>query len=838
MKEQKKMKRFGVAMCGFLATVTFAGVTLFTSCTDDELAGGQDTPENTDAERLLVNNDIAELSKRVTLFKTDGMPQTRAVTTDEGYMEMPKQPGVPDNAVDMMTIQDWQPSGNVFVLPKGATKTSTSLNLNGAEWYIAGNLTLENHYNKGIIYILPGGTLDYKIDGLSNVEIYNYGGTFIHPDDFTVAENTVYMTTGDFSAKNLNAHSTLYVGGHLNVEGTMDSNANGKVCIIGNLAVKTLTPNTTYYIGGNLEAETLQSNQDGKIRIVGSATIKGNGQSTIEYPDVKLSSSTMIVSGKLTAPRFEVNTSGYVLSECGAEFSESLYVTNQAQFITGENGSIESPVTNLDSNGYLAVSGKGFLNLGEVYIGNADGASIEVKGEYYSVVKATSIEVNMTDLKPTFAGYMGLHYESFKYGGSVYSPADVMKTFAFQSNIRLNGEDTTSIPASGECNPGFNSGSTDPDPENPGGGEEGGGEDPDPDQPGGGEDPDPENPGGGDEGDDDDRIVIDHVAEIESPDHAHDISATCVYMEENSPYAYVSWHKRGEEYDGCAEVIQFTDDKTLQLVSFMRSERRRDFNHCIVDKGTLYLVGGQGTGGIMAHVKLENNIFPSSATETIAGKGIFDVVKFPGSADANCVVRNDNYYMVAATGGFYTLDASDLGNVQMVQKTPGSAKFIDLNNGKMLTLNLDARGAAAAGAQINVYADNDYTLSTSETTIEENEITPINGKNVARLDGENVYVCLGENGLQRYTNGTQNGNFKLDGTNSLVNGMDFDENYIYVAYGNKGLYVLDKETLKEVASYRYSGGKSANYVKVVNGHIFVAYGRSGLQVFKLTKVKN
>ena len=72
---------------------------------------------------------------------------------------------------------------------------------------------------------------------------------------------------------------------------------------------------------------------------------------------------------------------------------------------------------------------------------------------------------------------------------------------------------------------------------------------------------------------------------------------------------------------------------------------------------------------------------------------------------------------------------------------------------------------------------------------------------------------------------------------STVNGMDYDERYLYLAYGSEGLYVLDKETLDVVACYTHSGGKSANYVKVDGGYIYVAYGRNGLQVFKLTTKK-
>ena len=45
--------------------------------------------------------------------------------------------------------------------------------------------------------------------------------------------------------------------------------------------------------------------------------------------------------------------------------------------------------------------------------------------------------------------------------------------------------------------------------------------------------------------------------------------------------------------------------------------------------------------------------------------------------------------------------------------------------------------------------------------------------------------------------------------------------------------MLDKSDLSVVASYRYSGGKSANYVSVSGDILYVAYGLSGVQIFKL-----
>ncbi len=95
---------------------------------------------------------------------------------------------------------------------------------------------------------------------------------------------------------------------------------------------------------------------------------------------------------------------------------------------------------------------------------------------------------------------------------------------------------------------------------------------------------------------------------------------------------------------------------------------------------------------------------------------------------------------------------------------------------------------------------------------------------------------------------------------SRVNGMDYDNNYIYLACGSAGVYVLDKAKAAAgeavvVAKYnklgasmaadsselgnvteKNSGLKSANFISVdAGGYIYVAFGRDGFQVFKLNK---
>lgn len=97
------------------------------------------------------------------------------------------------------------------------------------------------------------------------------------------------------------------------------------------------------------------------------------------------------------------------------------------------------------------------------------------------------------------------------------------------------------------------------------------------------------------------------------------------------------------------------------------------------------------------------------------------------------------------------------------------------------------------------------------------------------------------NGLYVYdaNTGTQVGHYKENIYSDKLqkdlaicaNGVTVDNKYVYLAYGTRGLVILDRNTLKKVTSF--VAQRSANYVTLANGYIYVAYGRDCLKVFKL-----
>lgn len=518
-------------------------------------------------------------------------------------------------------------------------------------------------------------------------------------------------------------------------------------------------------------------NVDGSLE-AGELRISGGGMSNIltglnVATSTSVSSGMLYVHGPIVSPELEGTDGSYLHSGCRGAFDMGFRLADRSVYVAEHY--LRSGATELASGAVLSVQGGGLLDLGRLALSDA---AVEVFGPDYAVVTARSIRVDRTDLRDVFKGNMGLHYE-----GRIEGVDDPGK-LEFLANVKLNSDDDTQLEAS-DCRPAFR----------------------------------PDTPADNETG-----AALEHIAQIDSPkDHEHALSATGV--ERAGDNVYVSYHRNGAEYDGCAEVFRIGSESGISLVSHMRPTDARDFNHLLVDRDNLLLTGSDRKGGFLAFMPLRaDGLFRADAR--------IPVIRLQGS-DANCAVRNGDRYQVAATDGFHVIDIADR-TVAARKPTPGSAKYVCLEGDRTVTLHLASRGGTEAEAEIGIYDAADYAFSEPRTLLNDAVITPLNGKNVCLSDGANIYAALGGNGLKRYTDGIANGAYRLSGK-ARVNGLDCDERYIYVAYGEKGLRILDKTTLEEIASYTHSGGKSANFVKAVDGYIFVAYGLNGLQVFRLVR---
>lgn len=323
-------------------------------------------------------------------------------------------------------------------------------------------------------------------------------------------------------------------------------------------------------------------------------------------------------------------------------------------------------------------------------------------------------------------------------------------------------------------------------------------------------------------------------------EHSHPISATCIQFAGNK--AYASYHKRGGDIHGCIEVLEVSDKISLLVYAENKSQ---DYNHILLDNNRILTVGHtEKEGAIIGEIPLTADGTFVQGTElsytTLKGNKITgqDAPEFYGG-DGNCIIRNGNYIQVASYGGLHTLN-SNLSRMQETSgavSTIGSCKHLSISGNKIAELHLTSRDKGESSpAELRLFDAADYTWSNPTIVATGLEIAPIDGKNTIALDSDgSIYVCLGQNGIRKYSGNSEVGSYRAEGK-AGANGLAVDSKYLYVAYGVAGLKIFDKNDLtKPVKEYTHTGGKSCNYVAVSGNLIYLAYGETGVDVIRLTE---
>jgi len=727
---------------------------------------------------------------------------------------------VPSNAKDVKTNSQIWVAGGPWYVDKGESYTLTSqFNLTNTTMYVSGTLTLESSWtdaNKTRIIVKDGGTLIVKTNG-SNIlgsggSIYvEKGGTLTVPDGATlnVDQNSkVYVEDGNISAKRIIVQGTLYVNGDLKAESFGD-----------------MTPNYTHlYVAGKLTSDA-DLKTDGYIRVGGDIDA---GSHAIYFQ----SSTKILAQCGIKASKINVNSNG---------------VEVHANYIKCDN-------LYQCAGSTIFLQNEGFIDVADTYNnqnnGNDAAISMEGKGAM-GVLKAATIQFNdngnpdvfFIKTNPDEGGQrMGIDCDNFKFNdGKTFKLKDmnfkngtverIVNGKVIDNSGQPTGDITYSIPADGCHGNGYV-------PSKPG----------TPDTP-------------------DTPPSLDPQLVVVSESHTHDISATCVQTDGKN--VYVSYHKRGNGRSGCLEMLSTTDNVT-KLLQFVRDhDNAIDFNHITLDKSDkrLYAVGNNKNGGFLGYVRLTDDGKIDCTSQkwgdldstAIAHKTYepLQLVKLyqaqrnannTGSkdgGDGNCVIVNGDNLQVASTYGYEIFD-KDLNPVGYKQ-TAGRAKHLcfspDGNN--VFAIHYDGTQIENENTEVGLVLDkfdkSDATMQSPVFSKDANNVKPNNGKNAICVYDGKVYVCQSMNGLYVYdaNTGAQVGHYQENIKSSktgqdlaiCANGVAVDDKYVYVAYGTRGLVVLDRSTLKKVTSF--VAQRSANYVTLAGGYIYVAYGRNCLKVFKL-----
>ena len=329
------------------------------------------------------------------------------------------------------------------------------------------------------------------------------------------------------------------------------------------------------------------------------------------------------------------------------------------------------------------------------------------------------------------------------------------------------------------------------------------------------------------------------------------MSASCIQTVGN--YVYVSYHTYGNgqtNLKGGLEVLHMADNKLVgdQAVN---GTTGLDINHVMVDNNKAYIAAtDRDKGAFLGVVPLENNVYSTNMTQYV-----LDALNKNNGIDANCVVKYGENIVMSSTRGYEFYD-SNFGHTYF--QTTADAKGLASANGNLYSLL--ATGKNTTGT-VNVFNGIDLRqdkTTTSFTT--DGNVGPEDGKNTVAVDGTDIYVCQGENGLVRYNaNGDMVWHYKVPtiakeksekygNVKGYCNGVAISGDYVYVAAGGYGVVVLNKADGKELChrtafngfleNGKWANPNSANYVTIgQDGYIYVAYGKSRVQVFKLTQTK-
>lgn len=818
-----------------LATISFAAL-LLASCSDSN-SDGETTVSPIMNPKIIGSTvvsttDAQTLAKQVINYKAKTASATKATRTIDdnnsatfkGIINMPTEPSVPAEAVDLATLTDKRNgmhSGGVYVLKSGNMSTD-EMNVAGTTIYVCSGATLtwnayENGNNPTVIVLSGGKIIDTygNVGKCCNADIY--GSIEIKQDRIEI--NHVFRTS-----QNLNAEDK-------------------------NLAIAGKA-----YIGGNVTAKNFYP---------GSGIINIKGDLNLGESEFKLDNNAKLnVDGKITAKRLELTNKSVLYSGCGAKIAGEVNL-NDGSALHAKY--LKCSKFTQNSGAKLILSDQSYINCsGEFASYNNDTSFSILEGDgAKAVIKADKFFFNNGAPQKDDAGETYYEVKMFSTPGSNnpqivadgtfyvnWQPANVRFTDAnmFVTNGVTKNE--VVINPTTDCgNPGWTNPNPKPSPE------------PEP-EPNPTPTPKPEptpNPKPG----------LDLITTVE-PEHTHEISATGI-MPLNG-YLYMSYHTNqkqkdnaGHSHGGCIEVMSPVVDDKAELKQYIYdSARDLDFNHILAtklksDERKIFLPGSSNKKGAMLaymDIREEDHMLADESMEITSKEGDEVTIKQPlnyiqlkpateeyKGYDENCVVYNDNtnHLIVATTEGYTVYDATTMNEVETYSK-PGKAKHLAIGNGKIVGLYLNERnkdtniGLPATIEIINEKTEDFNDTKTFDTNV---KIEPNDGKNVIAVKDNLIYACLSSAGLYVYDmDGNEQWHYQMPSPKNkegkwkaLCNGCFVDANYVYLAYGSYGIVVIDKNTHKVIAHRAVE--KSANYITVYNGYIYVAYGRSRMQVFKL-----
>ena len=778
---------------------------VFASCSDSNSDPTGPTPNVELAETITANltsSSAAELAARVSNYKnttanarkfffSSRATQTRAFASADKVAI----PAVPKDARQLTGEAEDLTAGKTYLITSKKTLDMSGYKVAGTTIFVKGSskLIFDSSIAGCTIYVDGGATLEYKGKGAleipADATIINDGGSIIAENDITVA--------GKLYAKYTNN------GGGIGSVNPYDKN--NKKAIITPKHNITFKQGSEAYIGGSLHAVKLNIEEGATVNvtkhIMNATTVNVNG--ALQFGGF-LRTETLNVKGEMKASENSaIKASKVFNAEAGSRITaDYINVTNDTKDAT----------LNLKGNCQININNKSDIYTNNIVTDNASAGQITLNDDNaIAVIKAKKFTNNGDNQIKALAtsGNNATFLLQF--------------TECYTGTTKENTFEDLDIAAS----------YLDYDKATDGKGVKEKADGPD------------YKAYGYEWAGDPAKIIaapkLDLVAEDKTPNNG--LSATCIQPGVNGKF-YVAYHTNGKASNGAIEAISLASNTLAINQTVQSANATNDYNHILVDGGTLWVAGSQS--GNANHADEVTGVGPFMGQISLNSDGTFaNQIKISAidrktkGMDANCVANFKSNHIVATTKGF------TIFNAKMNKWNEGSTegKYLVAANGKLYALTVDG----------TLTAYNDNEMQDVAATYNVGAISPKGNKAVIAVDeakGE-IYVCKGENGISKITaDGTVSQFFdcptmkapvhadKQGDVKGCANGVYVTANNVFVACGSYGLVVLDKTTGKEVCHRKAYNGKSANFVTVDdNNNIFVAYGQSRVQVFKLTNTK-
>lgn len=779
---------------------------VFASCSDSNSDPTGPTPNVELAETITANltsSSAAELAARVSNYKNTTANArkfffSRATQTREfASADKVVIPAVPANARTWSSPEDMV-AGKTYLVTSKTTLDMSKNKIAGATIFVKGNskLIFASSLEGCTIYVDGGATLEYKGKGAleipANTTIINDGGSIIAENDINVAGK-------------LYAKYTKESGG---IGSINDYDKNNKKAIITPKHNITFKKGSEAYIGGSIRAVELNIEEGATVNatkhIMNATTVNVNG--ALQFGGF-LRTATLKVKGEMIASENSaIKASKVFNAEAGSSITADyinvtndkgdatlnlkgdckININNQSDICTNNivtDNASAGQITLNDDNAIAVIKAKKFTNTGDNQI-----KALATSGNNATFLLQFTESYTGTTKENTFEDLdiaaSYLDYDKATDGKGVKEKAD-------GADYKAYGYEWAGDPAKIIAAP-----------------------------------------------------KLDLVAEDKTPNNG--MSATCIQPGENGKF-YVAYHTNGKASNGAIETISLASNTLAINQTVQSANATNDYNHILVDGGTLWVAGSQS--GNANHADEVTGVGPFMGQISLNSDGTFaNQIKISAidrktkGMDANCVANFKSNHIVATTKGY------TIFNAKMNKWNEGSTegKYLVAANGKLYALTVDG----------TLTAYNDNEMQDVAATYNVGAISPKGNKAVIAVDeakGE-IYVCKGENGISKITadgtvsqffdcptfkasNKAENLEAGKEYVKGCANGVYVTANNVFVACGSYGLVVLDKNG-KEVCHRKAYNGKSANFVTVDdNNNIFVAYGQSRVQVFKLTDTK-